>query len=341
MATINAKVANSATTSGPGFLDKVKGVADAAKGAAEAAKGKASEGKMPLIIIIVITILLFIFVILYITFAMKSNNLKGKTLMSAPVRLDKIETVIQIPNSQFPPLNVGREFTLSFWIYVDKFNKDAEGVHNMYKLIMYRGNAGDLSSVNPIVMMDGISNKLYIVYKTTESSLAGHQREYLHEIIDNNYFLNKEKNIQDPKVNTHVVLTLDYVPLQRWVNITTVLENKMLSLFVDGEIYSIKSTDEYKAVRGTAVDRLGKTLDYNLIVEKPDGDLFIGKSVLGNKRTIEGYLGKTQFFNYALNMQQVKKNYQSGPMPGGLLAMLGLSQYGFRAPVYKLNQTVQ
>lgn len=354
MSSINAKVAN-ANVNAANVKSNVStgdksGLFDRVKDAAKAAKSGASEGKMPLIIIIVITVLLFIFVILYITFAMKSNNLKGKTLMSTPVRLDKTDTVIQISNSQFPTLNVGREFTLSFWIYIDKFNKEmttttsADGTqttHNMYKLIMYRGNAGELGSVNPIVMLDGVSNKLYVVYKSTESSISNYDKNYLHHIIDNNYFMNQEKTLQDTNVNTHIVLSVDYVPLQRWVNITSIVENKTLSLFVDGEIYAIKSTDEYKSSRGQALDRFNKPVDYNVIVEKPEGDLFIGKSVLGNKRTIEGYLGKTQFFNYALNMDQVKKNYQSGPMPGGVLAALGLSQYGFRAPVYKLNQTVQ
>jgi len=297
-----------------------------------------------MIIIIAVTILLFIFVILYITFAMKSKNLKGKVLLNVPVKVDTRDTAIQIVNGTMPKSMVGREYSYSTWMYLESFSQDMNTVTKTpyHKLIMYRGTAGDIASANPIVMMDGRSNKLYVIIKTTESSIASSTvSNDLNEILTKNYFWNQEMSLENPMVNKHIVLTIDYVPLQRWVHIMLVVDNKVMTLYLDGEIYSVKSTDEYKASRQPHVTRLGRTIDYNLIVEKTDGDLFIGKSLIGGKRTIDGYIAKVEFFNYALSVDKVKKVYQDGPLPRGLLAWLGLGQYGFRAPIYKLNQSVQ
>lgn len=323
--------------------------ANAAAGANAAANAAAKSDKMPMIIIIVVTILLFIFVILYITFAMKSNNLKGKALMTTPVRVDKSDTPIQISSGDIPKAEVGREFSYSSWLYLENFSQEFTGTgadrKPVHKMVMYRGNAGDIGSANPLVMMDGESNKLYIIIKTTESSIkdvgANKVADNLNLILEKNYFKNKDIDLEDPTNNKHIILEVDYIPLQRWVNVTFVVDNKVLTVYLDGEIYSVKSTDEFKSMRKPHVTRLGKTVTYNLIVEKTDGDLFIGKSRIGNKRTIEGFVGKTEFFNYAMSMEEVKKVYQSGPLPRGLLAMLGLGQYGFRSPVYKMNQSVQ
>lgn len=307
------------------------------------ASGKGNN-KMYMIIIIAVTILLFVFVILYITFAMKSKNLKGKVLLNVPVKVDTRDAAIQIVNGTMPKTMVGREYSYSMWMYLESFSQDMNTTTNKpyHKLIMYRGAAGDIASANPIVMMDGRSNKLYVIIKTTESSIASNTvTSNLDEILTNNYFYNPNMGLENPAVNKHIILTIDYIPLQRWVHVMAVVDNKVMTLYLDGEIYSVKSTDEFKASRQPHVTRLGRTIDYNLIVEKTDGDLFIGKSLIGGKRTIDGYVAKVEFFNYALSIDNVKKVYQAGPLPRGLLAWLGLGQYGFRAPIYKLNQSVQ
>lgn len=317
--------------------------ANVAKGTGNANVAKGSSNRTTMIVIIVVTLLLFIFVILYITFALKSRNLKGKALVANPVKLDKLDYNITIPNATLPPARVGREFTYSFWLYLERFDKETttSGVAPVHKLIMYRGNPGEAASANPIIMMDGISNKLYVIIKTTESSIASSTvNGNLNEILEKNYFIT-DRRLEDPATNKHLILTIDYVPLQRWVNVAAVIDNKILTLYLDGEIYSVKSTDEFKSSRQPHVTRLGKVVPYNLIVEKTDGDLVIGRDVVGNRRTINGFIGKVEFFNYALTMQQVKQNYLTGPMNRSWLALIGLSQYGFRSPLYKVNQTVQ
>lgn len=301
---------------------------------ANAGKG-ASEGnsKIPMIIIIVITILLFVFVILWITFAMKSNSLKGKAITKQPVQLQKTDTPTQVGSSEFPASQVGREYTYSFWLYLENFNRQTTP-----GMIMYRGNPGSLQSANPIVMMDKESNKLYVIIKTVGSSVATEANGNPELIMDRNYFMSARMNQSSPGVNYHLVCPIDFVPLQRWVHVACVVDNKLVTLYLDGQIYSVKSTDEFKAARQPEVSRLGKVLDYNVIIDKTEGDLVIGKSTISNRSTVDGFLGKVEFFNYAVTMEDVKKIYQTGPMPSGFLSWLGLSQYGFRSPIYNLSE---
>ena len=298
------------------------------------AASREGEGnsKLPIIIIIVITILLFVFVILYITFAMKSNNLKGKAITTQPIDVAKSESPTQIGNSEFPKAAVGREYTYSFWMYLENFNRAAADNNNCY-MVMYRGNSGNLENANPIIMMDNQSNKLYIIIKTTQSNLQNVNIN-TENIINKNFFLSDTPLIN---ANTHLICAIDFIPLQRWVHISCVVDNKLVTLFLDGQIYSVKSTDEFKSSRRPEVDSMGKKVDYSLIIDKTEGDLIIGRSTVSQRMAIDGWVGKIEFFNYALSVEDVKGLYQGGPMPKGLLSWMGLSQYGFRSPVYNMS----
>jgi hypothetical protein len=296
-----------------------------------AAQGEGNS-KMPMIIIIVITILLFVFVILYITFAMKSNNLKGKAITTQPIDVAKSETPTQIGNSEFPKAAVGREYTYSFWLYLDNYQRTGLD-NNSYYMVMYRGNSGSLENANPIIMMDNQSNKLYIIIKTTQSSLQDVNINTAN-IIKKNYF-NSDTPLANS--NTHLVCAIDFIPLQRWVHVACVVDNKLVTLFLDGQIYSVKTTDEFKSSKRPELDSMGNKVNYNLIIDKTEGDLVIGRSAISQRMAIDGWVGKIEFFNYALTVDNVRQIYQQGPMPKGFLSWLGLSQYGFRSPIYNMS----
>lgn len=314
--------------------------------AKDAVTNIAKGEKGPLIIIVTISVLLLLFVILYITFAMKSSSLKGKQLTNEPVRLDKVEQPVQVGNGDMPKPSVGREYSYCFWLYVENFEQLVDTSNDnepVDKLVFYRGNAGDIASANPAVLMDGKSNRLYIAIKTQGSSIDSLANGRLHNIIRNNYFINKEIKLDDPLVNRNIILAVDYVPLQRWVHFAVCVDNKIVTIFMDGEIYSVKSVDEYKSSRQPEVDALGKTVDSNLIIDKTDGDIFIGRNAsVGNKISIPGYLGRMEFYNYSVSIDDVKKSYDKGPLhSGGLLSWLGINNYGFRSPVYRLDEKQQ
>jgi hypothetical protein len=296
-----------------------------------AVKGVMSGDKTSLMIVIAITVLLFIFVIIYITFAMKSSSLKGKMLNGEPLDLAKQDRLKIIKGADIPATAAGREYTYSTWIYLENIVNSSSTAH---PVIMYRGDSTSLSSANPIFFMGANTNKLYVAIDTTTSTLT---TSTLDDILKKNWFTSNDPNLTFDSSNRHIIMTVDYVPLQRWVNVVLVVDNKMLTLYLDGELYSVKSVDEYKKTNATATTR-GFVPD-SPVIEKTSGDIIIGKNAtLGLDFTIDGFLGKVEFFNYALNNTEVRKAYESGPLAKSWLSWLGITQYGVRSPVYKLNQ---
>jgi len=312
-------------------------------------------GKKGIILVIIGVILLFLLVIIYILFMMKSSKLSGKQLTTKPIRLDTITTPLELASSLLPASVVGREYSYSFWIYLESYDQTyttdpiTNKVTPVDKLIFYRGIANDITTANPVITMDGLSNKMYISIKTQNSTLTSipgriNYNNNLYYIRFMNYFMNSNLKIKDmsnpdqPSINKYIILPIDYVPLQRWVNITFVIDNKLTIVYLDGEIYSVKNADESKTIREPELDVRGRPVDVNMIIDKTDNNVYVGKnSAVGNNTTITGYLGKLQYYNYALALNQVKSIYNSGPVGGSWFG--GSFPYSVRNPIYRLDTT--
>ena len=340
---------------GTGMMSKVKGM---------------MSGKTPIILLIVGVLLIFIIVILYILFMMKSGKLAGKQLTKKPVKLDDLTTILEISSTEIPKTVVGREYSYSFWLYIENYDQTivtpatpsistavTQNIRNATnqqvtpadKLIFYRGTAGDISNANPIVTMDGLSNKMFIAIKCQDTTLTPtpgiiDYNANLYNIRYMNYFINSDLKLRDTakpessSINKYLILNVDYVPLQRWVNVTFIVDNKIITVYLDGEIYSVKNTEEFKTHRQPELDIRGRPIDVNIIVDKTDNNIYVGKNKsVGSGNTVNGYLGKLQFFNYALAMNDVKLIYAQGPI-GAPSWFGGKVSYGVRNPVYKLDE---
>jgi hypothetical protein len=111
---------------------------------------------------------------------------------------------------------------------------------------------------------------------------------------------------------------LDYIPLQRWVNIIVNINGNLSTLFVDGRVHSTSVASNDK------------------IVKMPEGKVIVGGD--GNLNTTNGYLSRLEFFDYAFTTQnQVNKIYKSGPVSQSILQKLGVTEYGVRSPLYKID----
>lgn len=296
-----------------------------------------------IIVMIACTILLFVLVIVYITFSMKSSNLKGKVLTKSPIKLNELSTAYEVAAGDIPKPAVGREYSYSFWLYVDNFEQTKD-----HKMIFYRGTSGAPSNVNPVVFMDKDTNKLYIAIKPqgqTLNNANGVDYKDLNNILRYNYFLNKDTRMlpgpSHPAINLYMIMAIDYVPIQRWVNFVIILDNKLITIYLDGEIYSVKTAEEFKSMREKEKYTQGdKNQDYynpSIIVDKPDGSIYIGKTAtIGNNNTVDGYLSKLEFHNYALSINDVKSIYKSGPLGSGILSSLGIP-YRIRSPLYRIG----
>lgn len=293
--------------------------------------------KAPIIILIAVVLLAFIAVVIYISFAMKDSNLKGKRLLTQPVKLDEIKTPVTVDAGDIPKSAVGREYTYSFWMYLESFDQ----TNNTPQMLFYRGSKTTIGDANPIVMMDGNNNKLYFVVKTQGSSLTSTAGNINYDnnqgmILSRSYFNNKDFTLATPNVHKHVILSVDYVPLQRWVNVVVVVDNKIITIFMDGEIYSVKTVDEYKMTKQPEFDVRGNKIDYNLIIERTEGSVYVGRFNSG--KTPNAFLSNLEFYNYAISLNDVKKIYMGGPFSKNFLNMIGISAYGMRSPIYKIDE---
>ena len=278
-----------------------------------------------LLIFIGVVFLIFIAVIVYIWIAMKTTGLNAKTLTKTPIRLIQTNSPQTIMNSSIPVPTLGKEFGYSFWLYIENYDQTS----SKSRVIWYRGNLNDISSANPLVYMDATSNKMYLCIKSQNATLNSSAINYNNDVglvAANNYFMNPSATSS----NAYLIMTIDYVPLQKWINIVINVDNQMLSVYLDGEIYSVKSIDDFNAMN---------SLPYNIIVDKTDGDIYIGANPQNSQNiTINGYMRKLDFFTYALSARDVKKVYGAGPFSRNFMSMIGLgSTYGVRSPVYKIG----
>lgn len=311
--------------------------------------GGFAKGSLPLTIILITVILLFVIIILWIIFAMKSGKLKAKDLVTRPVRIDGLVKPIEISGGEIPKPMVGREYSYSFWVYLDDYPQSfvTETVANkpntvpQDKILFYRGDQDTVLKANPIVTMDGINNKMYIVVAVKDSSLTSVSNANLYKIRALNYWSNPNVMSNTPDMNKHIIVPVDYVPLQRWVNVTFIIDNKLITVYMDGEIYSVKSVEEFKTARPAEKDIYGNVKDPNLIVESTMGTVYLGQNNnISGGRAAPGFVSKLRFFNYALSIDEVKTVYQNGPLGRTFFGGLNIP-YGVRSPIYKLDQVDQ
>lgn len=296
----------------------------------------------PLIIFISV---LFLIIIIYISYNIYNNKLEGKELTKSVIKLGDLTSPIIVDNYKIPLVTVGREYTYSFWIYLEDFKPTYTSNKNKTiipqdQMVFYRSADGNYASSNPLVFMDGLTNKMYIAIKTQDSTLTDtanvkyNNNPYNIRLM--NYYANEKLllNGNDPDkvaINKHLLVSIDYVPLQRWVHVVLIVDNKIITVFLDGEIYSVRSTEEFSTLREPEKDIRGNPLEINKIIDTTQGNLYIG----GKIPQPSSYLSKVNFFNYAIDIYRVKSLYNSTPT--GNMFTGKYINYGLRNPFYKLD----
>ena len=231
-----------------------------------------------------------------------------------------------LKNSNKIPNTFAREFTYSFWVYLRSINKIRD---DKYKLLFLRSEAENdnyFLKANPIVYFDKNSNKLIVKIRTTDAD-----NTTLTSVLPNN-------NITDDFHNDKCIystLTVDYIPLKRWVNIIINVDNNRVTLFVDGDIYQTE-----------LVNRLpDECSDVNVsnsrLVSETAGNIKLGENDMDDIHTPDGLISKLQFFNYSLKTpSDIRKIYDNGPVESqSFLQKFGIPNLGVRNPIYNIEDT--
>lgn len=304
----------------PGLMDGAKGAVSSLVSKTISANGvfKEDVGNVVKIVIIIVVMLVIVFVAMYIVNLFKSNSLKEVKLTNKVLKMDDRSTLPLIINSSsITSAMRGQEFSFNFWIYLsDTYDKTSQ-----HKIIFQRGN--DTTSngttlpsllnekTNPIVAMDKDTNRMMVAVNTSNVK-AGMT---LTDIF-------KKDPITKRYKGPYLITSIDYIPLQRWVNITLTVRDNMLCLFMDGDLYSIVTT----------VDAAGENGNIPFL-RIPTGSLTIGDP----RNSTRGFLTKFNYYNYALAQNQIQKIYNEGPASAGFLSWFGLNRYGLRSPIYEID----
>ncbi|KAG1667186.1 hypothetical protein FOA52_004181 [Chlamydomonas sp. UWO 241] len=253
-------------------------------------------------------ILGLVVVILYTISVVRKTKYNNVILHDNMIALDNRNMVpYVVPAERMTSLvALGQEFSYSFWIFLSGSYVITSG----YKVLFQRGNTEVLGyvspSTSPLVAMDPSTNRMYVAVSTTSVSAS---------MPLENVFSRPSGKFD----SGFLVSYIDYVPLQRWVNVAVVVKDKNMFTYVDGDIYSVVSTGDIPVgdrpmIRGTT------------------DDLTIGD----RRNATPGYVSLTQFFNYALSQRDAKAVYNRGPSKSSWLTLIGFGNYGVRNPVYKV-----
>ncbi len=264
---------------------------------------------------VVVALFLIIVIVVYIVYKIKRSDLQNVVIVKESTRLFNMKQPLRIDSALLPPTLNGQEYTFSTWLYLVEYPP-----MDSHALLFCRGGSGQsVNGSNPIVFLNKGTNRLHVAVKTT---LVPETPSDLDPQVQGNAILDK---VMDPR-NGYLTATIDYVPLQRWVHIAFVIQDNLLTLYLDGDIYTVSNVFDLPR-RSPTTPRP--------IFAGTNGDIYVG-ALPNLTAQPRAFIAKTQYFNFGLMHKDIKATYTAGPTMNTILSALGLN-YGLRSPVYRLE----
>lgn len=263
-------------------------------------------------IFIALAFVILIAVVVYVVIKIRRFAMKDVPLTSLPVVVANPSNggAALAPAGLLPESMSGNEYTITAWLYIDNLQDKPDD----NKLIMYQGGVGSFENASWMVYMDANTNKLTVALTTSGVDgkfmpTNGPNSKVTLKDVDNNKFFLKA--------------SIDYLPLQKWVLVSFAVKDANVSLYLDGELYTVS----------TVYDLPLRSNDIRPIVPRPTGDVVVGAptGTIG----VAGYIARPRYSNYSKTMQQIKQVYEAGPYAtSSIMRYLGISNIAFRSPLY-------
>jgi len=310
------------------------------------------------------------FVIAYVLYWIinKTVNSRTKYMMKASAMpiVCTSETVLT-DDSNIPNPDNGVRMSMTFWIYIYDINKYLGSTRHIF----HRGKeTDDYTTASPYVYLDPNSNKLSVTFAPTVPAklltdvngvdYTGNSRTTTY-VAGSNYLTDSDSILKACTLLRGI--TIDYVPVQRWVHIGIVVNEEVnggvINAYVDGEIVKSATTlgnsssgltlqnNTVKAWKAATTTTASSTLTTPSTIQLGlnlsganlglKGNVYVGGSpgsAVGPG--FSGMISKLTFYNYDLNAQDVYNEYLSGPI-NNLLAQMGLPAYGLQSPIYRID----
>jgi hypothetical protein len=260
-----------------------------------------------LAVFVVFALVVIVLIIAFLVYRMRRSDLTASTLVKAPRRLYSMTNPYSVDAESMPATMNGQEYSFSMWLYITDFTTTER-----HKIIMMRGPSATLIDASPVVFMDKATNKLYISIRTNATPATG--QDTLEKILIS-------------ASSRFLTATIEYVPLQRWVNIAFVVQDNLLSVYMNGDMYTVENV--YDLAKGTVLSRP--------VFAGIKGNVLIGK--LDGTDSATAFISRAHFFNYALSPDDVRAISMEGPVPGsGIMGTIGISDYAVRTPIYRVGE---
>ena len=285
-----------------------------------------------LMLAIILSIFVIIFVILYSVVKMKKTQLISTTFIKEPIQPSKDIIEMVASESKLPKNINGKEYSYSFWIYVDDLNESSN--HNLIFLKTGSSSLSDINfkDTNIIAYIEKNTNKLKLKFRTANADQNDVTIGVDGTVKGIDGKLNVKGVTQDITLNDDMCyyadFSIDYLPLQRWVNISIIVDNNLISVFLDGQ---------QKATKVLSEAPVGCDSKLTGIISNKSGNIFIGSDPKNKLQSFRGTISRFIVFNYAITMDHVAAIYKGGSINKSVLGKVGLPLYGVRNPLYRVD----
>lgn len=257
-------------------------------------------------IFVILALITIAILIAFLVMKLKSVNTNGVVIVAEPLKLYNMTGQARVDASAIPPTVNGQEFSFSFWLYLVDF----QPTHDKPQLIMMRSaDSTRLATANPIVAMDGRTNRLYISIRTNASAAT--------QTTSTNFY--------QEDVSHYLTATVKYFPLQRWVNVVGVVKDESLSVYMNSALYTVANIADLTNVSARP------------ILAASTGSIVVGPAGVEDVREPRAYVTQCKFYNYAVTPGDIVATYSAGPTSSSFLAKMGLTGYGLRSPIYRID----
>jgi hypothetical protein len=238
-------------------------------------------------IVVKIIFVILALVLLYYTykFFFSANGLEGRTIISSikPANPD-VGSSYKALGDSLPAIYEGGEFTMNGWIYINDYSIR----RGLNKHVFSLGGDGFLTVA---VYLGPYKNSLQ-VRVTTEDNAATASSLKTSSLATVFSSVSVDSSLTD----SNTPCDISSVDLQKWVQVTVALNNKICDVYIDGKLARSCILPSFYRVDRTNF-----------------------KFVACDFGGFGGFVSNTSIYNYALNPEQVWKLYMAGPGP----------QYGF------------
>lgn len=221
-------------------------------------------------------ILVIATIILFIIYYYPINRIVEKSLIKQ-ISEGCCQYIFSPDNLPLTPINGGIEFTFSFWIYIASW----EYKYDKEKIILYwKGK-----NIKEQILLN-TSHPLFVekcIKKETKHMYGkyGGLKVYLDKKSNN---LIVDYTLMDGSTES---ITVENIPLQKWLNIIVLLRLRNLDVFLNGALIANKFLNK--------VPLYGKH-----------------KLIVNSKKGFDGYISKLKYYNKAISYPEIKRIFKNG-----------------------------